>query len=336
MPRCLRRSAYSSANLSVSSEVRGSSSVAAETSTPMLAAWALIRIGSPSSVRSATPRRSSRSAARRMRSSSPSGSTMCRRRPAATSTSWCSNISGVTAVVRDTSSRSSRATPSTCWANSARAAAIFRGELTVSRPRTEVSAAEVSWVARSVAMIGMVAPMPSSSRATWAGSSMPPFRTIADTCGKFAERWAISTPSTTSGRSPAVTTTAPSKRRSSTFGIVIPATSRPSTSRSSRAGSPETSVPSQAGIRSATDGAESSGSLGIAYAGTSARVSAVATPAGSGAVTRLATTANSVAWFAEIAPVAMSARVTRSSAVRSAPLSTSRIGELRFAAILAL
>ena len=87
---------------------------------------------------------------------------------------------------------------------------------------------------------------------------------MPDTWGKLADRWAMSTPRTTSGRSPGVITTAPSKSRSSTLGIVIAATSRPVTSRLSRSSSPLTSVPWHTFIRSPSDGALSSASSGIA------------------------------------------------------------------------
>ena len=122
----------------------------------------------------------------------------------------------------------------------------------------------MAWVPRSVATIGMVAPMPSSSRATCGASGMPPFRTMPEICGNVADTWAVSTPSTISGRSPGVITTAPSNSRSSTCGSVIAATTKPVASRASSEASPLTSVPSQAAIRSATDGALRIGSSGRA------------------------------------------------------------------------
>ena len=86
------------------------------------------------------------------------------------------------------------------------------------------------------------------SRLTWMGSSKPPLSTMPAICGKFADTWAVSTPSTTSGRSPGVTTTAPSKRRSSTCGSVIAATTIPVVSWDSSDSSPLTRVPPQAAI----------------------------------------------------------------------------------------
>ena len=68
---------------------------------------------------------------------------------------------------------------------------------------------------------------------------------------------------TTSGRSPGVTTTAPSNSRSRTLGIVIAATTNPVASRDSSAGSPRTRDAPQAVARSLNDGALSSGSSGI-------------------------------------------------------------------------
>ena len=78
-PLCFRSSAYWSANLSHSSLVCGSSTSAADRSTPSSAARARTCASSPRIVSSATPRCRSRPAAVRMRSSSPSGSTMCLR-----------------------------------------------------------------------------------------------------------------------------------------------------------------------------------------------------------------------------------------------------------------
>ena len=249
--------------------------------------------------------------------------------------SWCSNISGVTASVRATSSRSSSTSRSTRSSNSARAVATLRGEPLCSRPRTEVSACVVSLVSRSVATIGMVAPRPSISRVTCSGSSNPPLSTMPAICGKFADTCAVSTPSTTSGRSPGVTTTAPSKSRSSTCGSVIAATTMPVLSCDNSDSSPLTSVPSQAAIRSATDGALSSGSSGSANAGTPCPSSALTTASRSPSAL-LATMANSVPWLAFSSLTARSAAVLMPSSVRSWALSTSSTGLPRLAASRAL
>ncbi len=214
--------------------------------------------------------------------------------------------------------------------------ATLRGESFCSRPRTDVSARVVSLVSSRVATIGIVVPSPSISLVTWGGRSKPPLRTIPAMFGKFADTWAVRTPSTTSGRSPGVTTTAPSKSRSSTCGSVIAATITPVASWVSRDSSPLTSRPRQARIRSATDGALSSGSSGMANAGTSRPSSDFTTASSESASARLATTANSVPWWARSSLTATSAAVRTSSGVRSLAFSTSITGLPRLAAIRAL
>ena len=77
--------------------VAGSTTAAASMSTPSCAARERISPSSPSRVSRAIPRESTWSAARRMRSSAPSGSTMWAPAARARSTRSCSNISGVTA-----------------------------------------------------------------------------------------------------------------------------------------------------------------------------------------------------------------------------------------------
>ena len=59
-----------------------------------------------------------------------------------------------------------------------------------------------------------------------------------DSDGKPSAAWALTTASTTSERSPGVTTATPSVSRSSTCSAVMPATRTPITSRASSAGSP--------------------------------------------------------------------------------------------------
>ena len=82
--------------------VAGSTTAAASMSTPSWRALARIWPSSPSRVSRAIPRESTWSAARRMRSSAPSGSTMCAPAARARSTRSCSNISGVTAPLGGT------------------------------------------------------------------------------------------------------------------------------------------------------------------------------------------------------------------------------------------
>ncbi len=303
---------------------------------PRWAALARTIIGSPSRVRSATLRRRRTSAARRIRSSSPSGRTMWRRSAIASSRTWCSNISGVTTEVRATSRPLISSSPSTCSAKSFNAVAILRGESLSRRPRRLVSAVEVAWVPRSVAIIGSATSSPSSSRPTCSGSSSPPLRTTPEICGKLADWCAVSTPRTTSGRSPGVTTSAPSKSRSSTLGRVIAATTRPGTSRASWLSSPRTRRPSQAAIRSPTEGALSRGCSGSAKAGTPSRRSAAAVRSVAAGSTRLAMTAKSFAWLAASSASAIAAAVHSWSTPRPLPLRTSRTGAPRLAATRAL
>ena len=131
---------------------------------------------------------------------------------------------------------------------------------------------------------------------------------MPEICGKLADTCAVSTPSTISGRSPGVITTAPSNSRSSTLGSVIAATTRPVTSRASSDSSPLTSVPSQAAIRSPTEGALSSGSSGIAKAGHAVDGERLPRPSSTaGSSTRLAMTANSVPCWARSSPTAIAA-----------------------------
>ncbi len=185
-------------------------------------------------------------------------------------------------------------------------------------------------------MIGIVTPRPSSSRCTWSGSGRPPLSTMPEICGKFADTCAVSTPSTISGRSPGVTTSAPSKSRSSTFGSVIAATTRPGTSRASRDSSPLTRVPSQAGHQVADRGrARAAAPRGWRTPARRRRDNASGALSGP-AVTRLAMTANRVPWWAASSAVARSAAVRSSSRPRPLPLSTSSTGAPRLAAIRAL
>ena len=214
--------------------------------------------------------------------------------------------------------------------------ATLRGESFCRRPRTDVSARVVSLVSIEVATIGMVVPRPSISLVTWAGRPNPPLSTIPVMFGKFADTWAVSTPSTTSGRSPGVTTTAPSKSRSSTCGSVIAATTTPVASWVRSDSSPLTRWPWQARIRSATEGALRSGSSGIANAGTWCPSSDFTTSSSPSGSARLATMANSAPWLARSSLVARSAAVRTSSGVRSWAFRTRSTGLPRLAAIFAL
>ena len=214
-------------------------------STPSIAARACARQRvSPRRVRSATLRRSRMSAARRMRSSSPSGSTMCRR----------SATRAVDQLVLEHQRRhglgaghlepvEQRLAVDVLVEQRQRGGDLARRVLVEPTADRLERAGRRRVVSRSVATIGIVAPSPSMSRPTWSGSGKPPLSTMPDICGKLADTWAVSTPSTISGRSPGVTTSAPSKSRSRTWGSVIAATSTPVTSRVSSPSSPLTRRP---------------------------------------------------------------------------------------------
>ena len=194
----------------------GSVSVAADRSTPSSAARARTWASSPRMVRSATPRRSSRSAACRIRSSSPSGSTMRLRSARARSISWCSNISGVVTVGIGTASRSSRSAVDVL-SISRRAVSILRCESASPgrgspRPRSPSRTGPGRW--RS---IGSRRPSPVTRRRDRGCSESPPLRTIADNDGNPSAAWALTTASTTSDRSPGVMTATPSVSRSRTW-----------------------------------------------------------------------------------------------------------------------
>ena len=96
MPLWERSFAYSCANRCRSTSSKGLSTSAADRSRPSSIARDRTSNGSPRIVRRATPRLSSVAAALRMRSSSPSGSTMCLSAARARSTRSYSNMSGVT------------------------------------------------------------------------------------------------------------------------------------------------------------------------------------------------------------------------------------------------
>ncbi len=121
-------------------------------------------------------------------------------------------------------------------------------------------------------MIGMPPPpdasRPSMSSVTGAASVKPPLSTMPAMDGKVSLACAVSTASSTSLRSPGITTRHPSVSRGSTLSTDIAAITTPVTSRPSRDSSPSSSVPSTAAFTSSTVGATSSGSSGMAHAGT--------------------------------------------------------------------
>ena len=106
----------------------------------------------------------------------------------------------------------------------------------------------------------------------------PPFSTTPASEGKVPDAFAISRASSTSLRSPATTTMAPSSRRVSTFSIDMPAMTTLSASRCSSAGSPLISRPSHAAMMVPTVGATSTRSSGIVHTGMPARSAAETEP----------------------------------------------------------
>ena len=214
------------------------------------------------------PRASTRSAASRMRSSAPSGSTTCADASRARSTRSCSNIRGVTAPSAAGVPSPTTAPRSPASSTSATAALTLRSDVTVIRPSTEPRAVAVAMVPPSVATTGSRMPSPATSRSTCGESAKPPLRTTPESEGSVVDWWASSTPRSTSSRSPGTMTTPSSTSRSMTWGIDMAATTRPEHSRSSSAASPWTRVPSHAAMRSPTVGERSSGTSGRAHAGT--------------------------------------------------------------------
>src|SRR5664279_5006288 len=146
IPLCARSRAYSLAKRSTRSGSFGDRILAPAMSTPAMStpamstppAHALARttLSSPRSVRSATRSRSRLAAARRIRSSSPSGSTMCLRLARARAISRYWNISGVGTSDSATSLASSTASPSTDSANTRSAVSSFTRDAAVNRPCT--------------------------------------------------------------------------------------------------------------------------------------------------------------------------------------------------------
>ena len=118
---------------------------------------------------SATPRRNSESVASRIRSSVPSGSTMCLRSCRARSISRNWNISGVVASLRPASMTASNASVSTLSANTRSAMSTFTFDFADSCPLTPPRAVAVSNVPRSVTAIGRSPATPAISLDTDSG-----------------------------------------------------------------------------------------------------------------------------------------------------------------------
>nr|BFF12433.1 hypothetical protein GCM10025699_37360 [Microbacterium flavescens] len=221
--------------------------------------------------------------------------------------------------------------------------------------------AAVSYVPRSVVTIGTFEPRPSSRRVTGSGSGNPPLSTIPEIEGNVPAAFASIVARSTSERSAAMTTTAPSSRRGSTLTIDMPATTTASASRVSRSGSPESSSPPTERMMPRMDGATRYRSSGMAHTGTvsvrgpravsTERVIAAIVAAASDGSERLATTANSSARSCASSVRARSAIWPISAAVRGSedpscsgrvwfcaerPPRTRSTGAPRFAAMRAL
>ena len=169
------------------------------------------------------PRASTVAAARSTRSSSPSGSTMRRRSARARSMSSYSNMSGVTTVgVREAERAGSAPRCRRAARTSPSAVSYRRCESAARRPRVFMIRTAVSYVPRSVAMIGSDEPSPSIRRSISSGSGNGPFSTMPASDGKVPDALASSVASSTSVRSAGTTTIALSVRRGSTLTIDMP------------------------------------------------------------------------------------------------------------------
>ena len=141
-------------------------------------------------------RRSRMSAARRMRSSSPSGRTMWRRSATARSIDLVlEHQRGDRVGAGHLEPVEQHVAVDVLGEQGQRRRDLARRLLV--QPARHVSAVGVAWVPRSVAMIGIAAPSPSISRLTCSGRWNPPLSTMPDICGKLADWCAVSTPSTT-------------------------------------------------------------------------------------------------------------------------------------------
>ena len=229
------------------------------------------------------PRVSTVAAAFSTRSSLPSGSTMRLRAVRAFSSSWYSNMSGVTAAEWASPSARVNSSVSTFCSKRARAVSKRRCEPAARRPRVPMTRTAVSYVSRSVCTIGSEESRPAMSSCTAGGSGKGPLRMMPEIDGKVPEEFASSSPSSTSVRSAGTMTIAPSVRRGRMLLSDMPATTTSSTSRVISSSSPRRSRPSRRSMMSRTAGATSSTSSGIDQTPTGA--SRVPSAAGASATT---------------------------------------------------
>ncbi len=180
---------------------------------------------------------------------------MCLLAARARSSSSYSNISGVTASERATSTRESRSSPSTYSSNTASAFVILRGVSRAITPSRAPASVAASYVSCSVSTTGSIVGKPSSGRRNVSDGRSPPVSTMPAGEGSSLDACANSAASSTSARSPGVISTAPSSMRSIRFGSVIAATVRCSASRPSSSASPAMISPSHAAATWPTVGA---------------------------------------------------------------------------------
>ena len=100
----------------------------------------------------------------------------------------------------------SKSERSTWLSISCSAVSIFRSDVVVTRPRADPTAPAVSKVPSVVAMIGSRSRSPATSAPIDRCNSNPPLRMMHDNDGNPSAAWALATASTTSERSPGVTT----------------------------------------------------------------------------------------------------------------------------------
>ena len=187
---------------------------ALEMSTPSSAALARTVFSVPRMVRSTTPRRRRVDAALRIRSSSPSGRTMCCFGERARSRSAYSNMSGVTTSVEATLKIWRSASQSTCFSKRALAVSTLSDESRVSRPRVFEQRVAASKVPRSQEMTGRLEFIPERSRRIASVGWKPPLMITPASVGNPAAPCAAWTARRASARSPGVMTTRPSRSRS--------------------------------------------------------------------------------------------------------------------------
>ena len=249
--------AYSCANASRSGDSAGSISVMPERSTPAEIACAWISFAPPSSITSTTPAWTSSSAARRMRSSVPSGRTMRRRSRRARSSRSNENISGVMASGCDSRMLEASSSTSTPALNSPRAAAIFRRLVVRISPRSDSSAWSVAYVSGSTATTGM--PDAVSSDSVIGSGRWPQVRRTPAGVGMSRLRADAAVPTARSARSPEATTSAPSDRMGSRVCRCPEPATYASTSRCRLSGLPTRTTPPSPSATSSTVRADSTG-----------------------------------------------------------------------------